>query len=760
MNNKKAYIILATYNPDCVFFKKQIQSISQQSYTNWKCLINDDRSDEEIAIRIKEIISEDDRFLFRQNKRRVGVFHNFEAGLNEVDKDAEYIFYCDQDDVWKQNKIEFCINEFKDEEVMLVHSDMEMIDENDTLIYPSCFKFENRDLSDLSVAQLVVKNVVTGCTLGFRRSLLANILPFPDLGRHPSYHHDLWTALHAASVGKIKTITKPLIEYRQHRKNVIGAIRPTWLTRFRNGRAIDEWLLRKKIIWHLVSSNFHQRTNNPSIGKVGRWMKNRPANFSMTVHVLKLALQGKPDAIIGIKMVVGKAMEFFSFLTRKLFTSPRKISIAFRIMRELFKRDFIRSCKKALAPVIKSNPNIFPLSKYPYYNAGVEYIIEGQFIIHSFSEKGPNINIVLPNLKPEYIFGGVSTAIRLGIKLAGLGHSVNFVSADTSVSEKDSSLIKDLLRTRFQASDAEMNLISLVDGFGGPVDKTFSINDVFVATFWPTAYKINNALKKHPFLNKRFFYLIQDYEPGFYSWSDEYALVEATYRMNYEGIYNTSILADYFMRHNYSYINNNLIIQPEIEWSRYSPPTAEDIRDRDKKRILIYGRPNTDRNLFRTIVTSLRIWIQENHITPEQVEVLSAGETHLAVELGNYIEMKSVGKLTMEEYAKLLRRSDLGISLMLSPHPSYPPFDMTASGMMVITNIYENKRMNLSPNFINTYANPTDIATEIKLNWHKLDDAEARIQGSTYSIKELGHSMDHVINEISRIFNNKMTRDN
>ena len=71
--------------------------------------------------------------------------------------------------------------------------------------------------------------------------------------------------------------------------------------------------------------------------------------------------------------------------------------------------------------------------------------------------------------------------------------------------------------------------------------------------------------------------------------------------------------------------------------------------------------------------------------------MLSAGEYHEPIPLGNNMALKSVGKLSIENYAQLLLDSYAGVSLMVSPHPSYPPLEMSVFGVKVITNVYHNK---------------------------------------------------------------------
>ena len=70
---------------------------------------------------------------------------------------------------------------------------------------------------------------------------------------------------------------------------------------------------------------------------------------------------------------------------------------------------------------------------------------------------------------------------------------------------------------------------------------------------------------------------------------------------------------------------------------------------------------------------------------------MSVGESHPDIDLGAGIVLHSIGKLSVAEYAELLRTSAIGISLMISPHPSYPPLEMSHLGLLVLTNRFGEK---------------------------------------------------------------------
>jgi hypothetical protein len=111
--------------------------------------------------------------------------------------------------------------------------------------------------------------------------------------------------------------------------------------------------------------------------------------------------------------------------------------------------------------------------------------------------------------------------------------------------------------------------------------------------------------------------------------------------------------------------------------------------------ILVYGRPNVSRNLFGTIVEGLRLWQAADPIERGKAEIVFAGEEFDQALLSELMNATVVGKLPLDDYANMLSRAAVGISLMESPHPSYPPLEMASSGCITIANGYDNKDMTL-----------------------------------------------------------------
>lgn len=223
--NHKVGIALAIYNPDIFFLKQQLQSLKEQTYKNWVCFISDDSNDEKKRIQINELLKGDLRFHYQVNSGTRGVLRNFENALKNLESmNCDYFCFCDQDDIWEPFKIEKLLNAFSfSPATHLIHSDLSLVDEKGFPIAPSCWAAEKRPLSqDQSILDLVIRNSVTGCTLMFTKFLLSKALPFPS-DVTDEYLHDHWLAVVAQAHGGTLGLSEPLVRYRQHRNNVVGA---------------------------------------------------------------------------------------------------------------------------------------------------------------------------------------------------------------------------------------------------------------------------------------------------------------------------------------------------------------------------------------------------------------------------------------------------------------------------------------------------------------------------------------------------------
>jgi len=304
------------------------------------------------------------------------------------------------------------------------------------------------------------------------------------------------------------------------------------------------------------------------------------------------------------------------------------------------------------------------------------------------------INIIVPSINKEHLFGGISTALQFFDCLRKQHQTkARILVSDSAI--KPESLFGFAEYTLVKMKENAIDNLQIMDiSNRSNSDIPVAKNDIFIATGWWTAHTIAPVIKwQANYYNiplHSLIYFIQDFEPGFYAWSSRYSIAESTYHMDIPitAVFNSTQLKDYFHSKNYKF---------EKEFC-FSPVLNKKLREqlelkgpiRRERIIVIYGRPSTHRNAFELIVAALREWTSKQKDVSNWT-VVSAGEPHPDVDLGNGIVLHSVGKLPLERYAELMLRASIGISIMISPHPSYPPLEMSTFGMKVITNCFENK---------------------------------------------------------------------
>jgi len=208
--NTLVSIAMSTYNGEA-FLKEQLDSILNQTYKNLEIIISDDSSTDNTVEIIKEYQNKDSRIILSQNEKNIGFVKNFEKAISLCS--GEYIALCDQDDIWKINKIEFFLSQIK--ENVLIYSNAIIIDENsketgNNFILKSNIRKWNSNISFL------LYNVISGNTMMFKKELLKYILPFPPNIKY----HDFWIAFVASTYGTINYTDEPMTFYRRHNEQV------------------------------------------------------------------------------------------------------------------------------------------------------------------------------------------------------------------------------------------------------------------------------------------------------------------------------------------------------------------------------------------------------------------------------------------------------------------------------------------------------------------------------------------------------------
>ena len=242
-------ILISTYNGE-KFIKTQIESIINQTYKNWKISIADDASKDKTLNIIQSYSNENNKISYYKNKKKLGPLISFYNLLQQ--SDADYVVFCDQDDIWSPDKLERIhrfISKSKTKIIFGLHNGKFLVSKN------AFVKFKNRLIKDkdtifqkkpnLNFYKLIISNKVIGCmTFGNCRLLKKIINKKPP--EHEGLFLDYWIALNISLFNEINYIDEYLIDYRRHNDNVTLSNRSI-LQKIRTRIIIITYLLKNKL---------------------------------------------------------------------------------------------------------------------------------------------------------------------------------------------------------------------------------------------------------------------------------------------------------------------------------------------------------------------------------------------------------------------------------------------------------------------------------------------------------------------------------
>jgi Glycosyl transferase family 2 len=220
-------VALCTYN-GARHVGEQLASFAAQTRPPGELVVCDDRSTDE-TVRVVEEFAASASFPVRLfvNERNLGSTKNFGRAIELCE--CELIALSDQDDVWLPSKLERLEDEFvRAPGALAVFSDATVADEELRPTGRGLWESVRISPGELvrvgagrGVGDLLRGSTVTGATLAFRARLRELALPVPtDL----PLIHDAWLALLAACAGGVRPVAEPLVLYRQHGAQQVGAL--------------------------------------------------------------------------------------------------------------------------------------------------------------------------------------------------------------------------------------------------------------------------------------------------------------------------------------------------------------------------------------------------------------------------------------------------------------------------------------------------------------------------------------------------------
>lgn len=304
------------------------------------------------------------------------------------------------------------------------------------------------------------------------------------------------------------------------------------------------------------------------------------------------------------------------------------------------------------------------------------------------SDSGPRVTLVTDSVNSGSLFGGVSTAILFAAKLA------ESRGADLRIMT---------LNEPAQRNNPPMALKTHGVSFSGTIEYVFSDNgknviperegELFLTTSWWTTRRV-----RHTISPDRILYILQEDERMFYPYGDEWVrCAETLADPDIRTVVNSEYLYEHLCGSELPHLRETgTFFEPSFVPSIYHPPQEKG--KKDLKRFFFYARPLHSRNLLLRGMEAVSAAVESGVLNFAEWEIVFAGSHVPELELPGGMEPVVADRLPWEEYAELVRNVDLGLSLMLTPHPSYPPLDLAACGAVVVTNRFGVKQN------LNTYS--------------------------------------------------------
>jgi hypothetical protein len=308
---------------------------------------------------------------------------------------------------------------------------------------------------------------------------------------------------------------------------------------------------------------------------------------------------------------------------------------------------------------------------------------------------GGRLTIVTDSINTGSLYGGVGTALILGALAARrIGAGLRVV---TRTEPPDVTNVGTVLHAHGIPWDRNIEFIyASHDGALGSRDVPVAAEDVFMTTSWWTTWSLRQSVPR-----ARIACLVQEDERMFYPFGDDHLrCTETLSDPSLLYLVNSELLRAHLLDNGLT--PGATAFEPAFPIHLYHPETAGRRQDGDKRGFFFYARPNNLRNLYWRGLEALSAAIEEGILDPAEWNFHFAGHGLDQVSLPRGAQALFPGPMDWPDYAAFIRRMEVGLSLMYTPHPSYPPLDLAASGGVVVTNRFGPKRNldHYSPNIL------------------------------------------------------------
>jgi len=300
---------------------------------------------------------------------------------------------------------------------------------------------------------------------------------------------------------------------------------------------------------------------------------------------------------------------------------------------------------------------------------------------------GPRVTVLTDSVGPSSLFGGVGTSVILAILLA------NRFGATLRIATRTEAPDPSVVATLEQASGVRLEgaLETAYVPVGGEHELAITDDEILLTTsWWTTRATLGSTVPREQVL-----YLLQEDERMFYAFGDERLMCSETLgERGFTVVVNTQRLLDHLgSPDNYPHLAEEAIaLTPAFPGGL--PRDGADLgpRAEGKRRLFFYSRPENARNLFWRGGTVLSRAVEQGLIDPEVWELHLVGRRTPDLTFPRDTKPLVVEGLNWLDYQALVHTIDAALVLMDTPHPSYPPLDLAAAGVPVLTNTHGSKQ--------------------------------------------------------------------
>lgn len=295
----------------------------------------------------------------------------------------------------------------------------------------------------------------------------------------------------------------------------------------------------------------------------------------------------------------------------------------------------------------------------------------------------PRINIVTDSINKGSLFGGVGTSMILAALLVRQrGARLRVI---TRTEPAQTANLHNVLTLYGLSIDDEVEF-AFAHVHAPQAAVNIFPDELFITTSWWTTESTLASIHA-----SRVLYVLQEDERMFYPAGDDQLRCQRTLMNSaMQVVVNTQGLLDHLISSGLPHLSRNArAFEPAFPTTVYRPRSKP---AGHRHRLMFYARPNHLRNLFYFGLEVIDQALAQGVIDPAMWEIHFVGAHIPAITLCDGSTPVCHEQLSWPDYAALAGTVDVALSLMFTPHPSYPPLDLAASGAVVVSNRHGNKQ--------------------------------------------------------------------